>query len=202
MFNGILLLTGILALNLAGYFRSLKEKGVQNPIENFGQINANHYREGQPNAEDIATLRKPGIRAVTNLRDNGPREEEVWVRAAEMYYFKIPLSTTHPASGEQRAEFLKLVSTRAFWPVFVHCAARKHRTGAMTAVYRITFDYWTADMVYREMKRFGFCSLPTRGSLKRFVYQYFQHTCGALKTANLSFPGFDGVGAYATAEAE
>jgi tyrosine-protein phosphatase SIW14 len=198
----ILLLTSILALNLSGHSGSRTQKGTRNRIKNFGQINTNYYRGGQPDAKDIATLKELGIMTVVNLRNDGPREEEAWVRAAEMQYFNVQLSTTRPATREQTAEFLRLVSTPAHWPVFVHCAAGKHRTGAMTAVYRITHDSWTADQAYKEMKQYGYYSFPNHGSLKRFVYHYFQQTCGASKTANPSSQTFEGVGAYATAKVD
>jgi tyrosine-protein phosphatase SIW14 len=197
-----LFLTGILTLNLLGYSGSHTAKGDHNQIKNFGRINANYYRGGQPKAKDIATLKELGIKTVISLRNNGPREEEVWVRAAGMKYFNLPLSTTRPATREQTQKFLKLVSTPAHWPVLVHCAGGTHRTGAMTAIYRITFDSWTADMAYREMKQYGFYSFPNHGALKRFVYQYRQNTCGASKSAKSSSPAFEVWRAYASAKVD
>jgi tyrosine-protein phosphatase SIW14 len=186
VFSCILLLTGILTLNLTSHSGSHAEKGAGNRIENFGRINAIYYRGGQPKARDIATLKKLGIKTVINLRNDSLQEEETWVRAAGIKYFNLPLSATRPATREQTREFLKLVSTPAHWPVFVHCAAGRHRTGAMTAVYRITFDFWTADMAYSEMKQYGFYSFPDHGALKRFVYRYFQNSCSALESAGSS----------------
>ena len=58
------------------------------------------------------------------------------------------------ASEEQTAAFLKLVNDPANWPVYAHCKGGRHRTGQMTALYRITKDGWTAVESYREMKRY------------------------------------------------
>jgi protein tyrosine/serine phosphatase len=57
-----------------------------------------------------------------------------------------------PATEEQTASFLKLVNDAANWPVYVHCKGGRHRTGELTAIYRITNEGWTADQTYQEMK--------------------------------------------------
>jgi len=67
---------------------------------------------------------------------------------------------------------LKLVNDPANWPVYVHCAGGRHRTGAMTAIYRITHDSWDAERAFSEMKKYGYYSFPNHGSLKKYVYNY------------------------------
>src|SRR5262249_49324783 len=49
----------------------------------------------------------------------------------------------------------------------------RHRTGTMTAVYRMTQDGWTADRAYQEMKQYKFEGFPSHPTLKRFVYDYY-----------------------------
>jgi protein tyrosine/serine phosphatase len=72
--------------------------------------------------------------------------------------------------------FLSLVNDPANGPVYVHCKGGKHRTGALTAAYRITHDKWTADEAFEEMKRYdfndGFFGGPS--DQKRFVYSFYQ----------------------------
>jgi protein tyrosine/serine phosphatase len=58
-------------------------------------------------------------------------------------------------------------------PVFVHCQGGRHRTGVMTALYRITHDSWTADQAYEEMKEYRFARFPTHPKLKDFVFSYY-----------------------------
>ena len=57
-------------------------------------------------------------------------------------------------------------------PVYVHCAGGRHRTGVMTAVYRISHDGWTADEAFRgnEASKFGADFL--HAEFKKFVYAY------------------------------
>jgi protein tyrosine/serine phosphatase len=116
-------------------------------------------------------------------------KEKAWAQSAGLKYFNIPLSTSRPATAQQTEYFLKLVNNPANWPVYVHCAAGRHRTGAMTAIYRITQDSWTADLAYKEMKKYGYYSFPNHGSLKKFVYKYFESFLGSrIGTHSTSHP--------------
>jgi protein tyrosine/serine phosphatase len=69
--------------------------------------------------------------------------------------------------------FLSIVNEPSLQPVFVHCQGGRHRTGVMTAVYRMTQDQWTADQAYAEMKKFRFEGFPGHPALKSFVYEFF-----------------------------
>jgi protein tyrosine/serine phosphatase len=198
----ILFLASIFAMSIAGFSNPALEKCDNSRIKNFGRINANYYRGGQPKARDFEALKELGIKTVINLRKDDLKQEETWAQNAGMNYLKIPLSTTRPATREQTEEFLKLVREPAHWPVYVHCAAGRHRTGAMTAIYRITFDSWTADMAYKEMKQYGYYSFPNHGSLKEFVYRYFQGVSGASKKNKSASPGFTGKPSFANAGAD
>jgi tyrosine-protein phosphatase SIW14 len=143
-------------------------------ISNFGQINENYYRGGQPYAADCVLLKKLGIKTVIDLQKDGNFQEQSWVQDAGMQYIKIPLSSSHPATAEQTAYFLKTVNDPANWPVYVHCAAGRHRTGEMSAIYRITHDSWDADRAYAEMKKYGYYTFPNHGSLRNYVYIYYK----------------------------
>jgi protein tyrosine phosphatase (PTP) superfamily phosphohydrolase (DUF442 family) len=158
------------------------------PISNFGEINSNYYRGGQPDREGFAALKRFGIKSVIDLRNDPVRQEADWVRAAGMQYFNLPLSTSRPASAPETEYFLKLVNDEKNWPVYVHCKAGKHRTGEMTAVYRLTHDSWTADRAYQEMRRYKFYSFPFQGSLRDYVYAYFDKLRQALVISSPTQP--------------
>ena len=155
-------------------------------IRNFGRINENYYRGGQVKQVDFAALTTLGIKTVIDLQEDGSEKESGWARFADMKYYQIPLSTSRPATEEQTEYFLKLVNDPANWPVYVHCAAGRHRTGAMTAIYRITRDSWTADQAFAEMKRYGFYSFPNHGPLKDFVYRYYENRAKTVNEAVLN----------------
>lgn len=145
-------------------------------IENFGKINENYYRGSQPNQEEFAQLKRLGIKTVIDLREDYKKGEESWVRDLGMNYFRIPLKTSVAATDDQTNYFLSLVNDSARMPVYVHCKGGRHRTGAMTAIYRITHDNWTADQAYKEMKDYdfenGFFGGP--GAQKKYVFSFYE----------------------------
>ena len=144
-------------------------------IKNFGKINENYYRGSQPKQAEYAQLKKLGIKTVIDLRRDHERDAEEWAHAAGLAYFLIPMRPGTPATSEQTNYFLSLVNDSANWPVYVHCKGGKHRTGALTAIYRISHDGWTADQAYAEMKQYdfddGFFGGP--GAQKKFVYSFY-----------------------------
>jgi protein tyrosine/serine phosphatase len=81
--------------------------------------------------------------------------------------------TTHKApTPAQLAEFLQTVNDAARQPVYVHCVGGRHRTGVMTAVYRMVHDGWAADRAFEEMKQFKFGADFLHREFKDFVYSY------------------------------
>jgi tyrosine-protein phosphatase SIW14 len=141
-------------------------------IDNFGQVSPTFYRGAQPKDGDYADLAALGIRTVIDLTKDGREDEPGLVKRAGMQFFRIPMTTTDRPSDEAVATFLKLVVDPAKQPVYVHCQGGRHRTGTMTAVYRMTVDGWTADRAYAEMKQYKFEGFPGHPELKGFVYDY------------------------------
>ena len=145
-------------------------------IANFAQVNEHYYRGSQPTAEQYAELKRFGIKTVIDLREDYKKDEEASVRDLGMQFFRIPLKTRVAATAEQTAFFLGLVNDPANWPVYVHCKGGRHRTGAMTGIYRITHDGWTANQVWEEMKKYEFENGLFGGpsAQKKFVFSFYQ----------------------------
>ena len=142
-------------------------------IDNFGRISAAYYRGAQPEGHDYADLAALGVKTVINLTsDDALAEEPGMVEEAGMKYVSLPMTTRLVPTSEQLAQFLAIVNDPAHQPVFVHCVGGKHRTGVMTAVYRMTQHSWTADEAFKEMKQFKFGSDFLHPEFKRFVYGY------------------------------
>jgi protein tyrosine/serine phosphatase len=89
-----------------------------------------------------------------------------------MNFIRIPMTTHAAPTPEQVAQFLKLVDDPANQPVYVHCQGGRHRTGVMTAIYRIAREGWTADRAFAEMKQYKFGADILHSEFKRFVYAY------------------------------
>ena len=142
-------------------------------IDNFGRIDANYYRGAQPQGRDYADLAALGIKTVINLTsDDASPDEKGMVEKAGMKYLQIPMTTHAIPTAAQLAEFLKVVNDSASQPVYVHCVGGKHRTGVMTAAYRISHDGWTSDQAFKEMKQFKFGADFLHAEFKQFVYGY------------------------------
>jgi protein tyrosine phosphatase (PTP) superfamily phosphohydrolase (DUF442 family) len=141
-------------------------------IDNFGKINDTYYRGAQPKASDYADLAAMGIKTVIDLQKDGRSDESGLVQRAGMQFYRIEMTTTDRPTQAQIAQFFKIVSDPANQPVFVHCAGGRHRTGTMTALYRMTQDGWGADRAYAEMKQFRFEGFPDHPVLRNFVYAY------------------------------
>ena len=142
-------------------------------IDNFGRINDRYYRGAQPDAPDFTDLAAIGIKTVIDLTRDGRDDEQALAEHAGMKFYRIPLTTSERPSEAAIARFLKLVDDPANQPVYVHCQGGRHRTGVMTAVYRMMHDGWTADQAYKEMKQYRFEGFPGHPALKSFVYDYY-----------------------------
>jgi tyrosine-protein phosphatase SIW14 len=142
-------------------------------IDNFGVVNANYFRGGQPKSHDFADLKALGVKLVIDLAEEGDKNEGASVEAAGMKFIRIPLSTGEAPPQAAIDQFLKDVNDPANQPVYVHCMGGRHRTGALTAVYRMTHDGWTADQAFSEMKQYKFGADFFHPELKKFVYAFY-----------------------------
>jgi protein tyrosine/serine phosphatase len=141
-------------------------------IDNFGKVNANYYRGAQPQGHDYADLAGVGIKTVIDFTEDGDASEASIVKDLGMTFYRIPMNTHRVPTKEQLTQFLKIVNDPASQPVYVHCQGGRHRTGVMTAVYRMTNDSWTADKAFAEMKQYKYGADFLHTEFKQFVYDY------------------------------
>lgn len=165
----------LVVLQLALVVAAQSPDQTKQVIKNFGKVNDNYYRGSQPDADQFRELKRLGVKTVIDLRKDRIEESSEWARAAGLQYVNIPLTTKSPATEDQSGYFLKLVNDPANWPVYVHCKGGRHRTGQMTAIYRITQDGWTAEQAYKEMKTYDFeDSFFYPRVLKKHVFSYYE----------------------------
>jgi tyrosine-protein phosphatase SIW14 len=142
-------------------------------IDNFAKVNATYYRGAQPLGQDYADLAALGVRTVIDLTSNDARpEERSNVERNGMHYVRIPMTTHQPPTAAELDAFLGIASDKANQPVYVHCVGGRHRTGVMTAVYRMTFDGLTGAMAFKEMKQFKYGADMLHPEFKEFVQRY------------------------------
>jgi protein tyrosine/serine phosphatase len=151
------------------------DKSQKIQIKNFGCVNEKFYRGAQPGARDYADLAAMGVKTIIDLQKDGEGNEKSLVEAQGMKFFRIGMSDKSSPAFEQAEQFLKIVNDPANQPVFIHCRGGRHRTGAMTAIYRLTHDGWNADKAFLEMKQYDFDYGFGHSPLKRFVYDYYSN---------------------------
>ena len=166
----------VLLLALSGSIAAQSpSKSATTSIRNFGKVNDNYYRGSQPTAKQYEDLKRMGVKTIVDLRKDRLKEASNWARAAGLQYINIPLLPHRAATEDQTNEFLKLVNDPENQPVYVHCAGGRHRTGQMTAIFRITNDGWTGDQAYTEMKKYDFeDSFFYPRSVKKHVFSYYE----------------------------
>jgi tyrosine-protein phosphatase SIW14 len=141
-------------------------------IGNFGKVNDTYFRGAQPSGSDYADLAAIGVKTVIDLQADGPSNEASAVKSAGMQFFRIGMTTSKAPTDTQVAQFFEIVNDPARQPVYVHCAGGRHRTGTMTALYRMTNDGWTPAQAYNEMKQYHFEGWPDHPVLRNYVYNY------------------------------
>jgi protein tyrosine/serine phosphatase len=142
-------------------------------IDNFGRVDDTLYRGAQPEGRDYQDLKKLGIKTIVNLTsDDADPAEKALTEQAGMTYVQIPMTTHTAPTSAQLAQFLSIVNDPATQPVYVHCVGGRHRTGVMTAAYRMTHEGWSGEQAFKEMKQYNFGADFLHPEFKQFVYGY------------------------------
>jgi protein tyrosine/serine phosphatase len=181
----ILSISVALVLSVIAYARpngkneaNSKEVHTVGDIGNFGQVTDFYYRGEQPRGADYNQLAAIGVKTIIDLRDDPKDYAKALTEQAGMKYINLPMSDKDYPAPEVAARFLSLVNDESNWPVYVHCAGGRHRTGAMTAVFRMTVQGWDANRAYEEMKDYDFYTRWGHKAMKKFVFDYFRDMSG------------------------
>jgi protein tyrosine phosphatase (PTP) superfamily phosphohydrolase (DUF442 family) len=133
------------------------------------------YRSGQLSADGFAdAVDRFHFRTIVNLQDDYPdpdvelhfwgggaiKETDLCRRLGVRYVVLKPDLIPRPETRTKRPEavddFLELMDAADVYPVLLHCKAGLHRTGCLSAVYRMEYQGWTSAAAYEEMKDLGF----------------------------------------------
>lgn len=179
--SGILLAEAVLSSNPARIASVATERdapdetrdaAITTSLPLYQRVNADYSRGSQPAHGGIETLVTLGFRSVVDLRSSYDRPEELKIAAerAGLAYYSLPLSVWEPPDDAQANEFIALVTDKSRGPFFVFCADGLHRTGEMTAIYRLVNDNWDIGRALKEMDDVGFS--PYYYSLRNYVWKY------------------------------
>ncbi len=118
------------------------------------------YRSAQPNTRQIKNLMdEHDIRTLLIARENGGKrvpDEIEFARDHGLNVVNIPIKSQQPVPDEQVAEFFRCVDDPQNHPILIHCAAGRHRTGYLCALYRIERQGWSVEQAIEEMLSFRF----------------------------------------------
>lgn len=148
---------------------------VEVDVNNFGKVTDFLYRGAQPKEDEYSQLADLGIKTVIDLRDDPKGFAREGSERNGMQYINMPMSDKDYPEADAANRFLEIVNNQDNWPVFVHCAGGRHRTGAMTAVYRMTMQGWDIERAYEEMKDYDFYTRWGHKSMKTYVYDYYRN---------------------------
>lgn len=169
----------ILTLSLATAAAAQTPELSNITIYNFAKVSDDYYRGGQPLGEDFARLSALGVKTVINLtnEEDGRGEEKQLVAQHGMRYLNIPMDTRKAPTNAEIAAFLSAVDEDG--GVYVHCVGGRHRTGVMTAVYRMTKDGLTGEQAFNEMKQYKYGPDFLHPEFKKFVHAFKPTTSAA-----------------------
>jgi protein tyrosine/serine phosphatase len=142
-------------------------------VKNFGKVNDHIYRGAQPDGDEYKKLAAIGIKTIIDLRERPEKDARRLAEDAGLQYVNIGLNDRRPPTESESNHFLQLVNDENNWPVYVHCAGGRHRTGVLMAIYRMEVDGWDARRAYEEMKEYKFYSRFGHGDMKDYVFEYF-----------------------------
>jgi protein tyrosine/serine phosphatase len=111
------------------------------------------WRGAQPSAQGFRNLDAAGAKTVISLREQ--HDDLPLLAGTKLRYVRLPSHAWDPEEA-QLVLFLKILDDPKNWPVFVHCAEGRDRTGYSVATYRMVVEKWRADDAIHEMFDFRF----------------------------------------------
>lgn len=125
---------------------------IQCSIGNTFRVSEELFRCEQPEAKDVADLKKLGVKSILNLRNYHTDSSKL-----ETAGFKLLLERMD--AGKITVDQL-VAALRQFRdapkPLLVHCWHGSDRTGTFVAAYRIVFLNWTREAALDEFVHGGF----------------------------------------------
>lgn len=121
-------------------------------VHNFGQVNKQIYRGGEPSLVGLQELGAMGVKIDLDLREPGGATDFERKEAEKlgMKFINIPFSAFFAPTTAQMEKVLSLFVQDKSDPIFVHCLRGKDRTGTVIACYRIQHDGWSNGAALEE----------------------------------------------------
>ena len=151
------------------------------------------YRSGQMTASGMRdAIDRYGIKTVINLQHENPdphmperwlgkpsvRESELCKELGVKYVLLTPDILPKPNDLTKPPpvvdEYLAVLDDESNYPILLHCKAGLHRTGRLTAIYRMEYQGWGVGESLRELRANGYGFIASSES-DEFVIQFVQN---------------------------
>ena len=105
-------------------------------------------------------MERAGVKTILNLRSD--HDDLALLRGTKLKYLRIPMRAWDPDQGDAAQLVLVMATLDRLrhdpktWPIFIHCAGGKDRTGYSVAAYRMAFENWKPDDAIEEMFDYHF----------------------------------------------
>jgi hypothetical protein len=151
------------------------------------------YRSGQMTAAGLReAIERYGIKTVLNLQHENPdpvlpegwlgrpavTESEVCRQLGARYVLLTPDVLPQPNDVTTRPpvvdDYLRLLDDPASYPILIHCKAGLHRTGRLTAIYRMEYEGWSTGDALRELRANGY-GYGMASEADDFIVQFVKH---------------------------
>jgi protein tyrosine phosphatase (PTP) superfamily phosphohydrolase (DUF442 family) len=151
------------------------------------------YRSGQMTAAGFReAVERFKIKTVINLQHENPdplmperwlgkpviRESEVCEQMKVRYVLLTPDILPEPNDLTKEppavAEFVHILDDETAYPILLHCKAGLHRTGRLTAIYRMEKEGWDVGDALREMRANGY-GFGMASEADEFIIQFVQN---------------------------
>jgi protein tyrosine/serine phosphatase len=151
------------------------------------------YRSGQMTAAGFREMiDRHGIKTVINLQNEDPDpllrerwfgkpylpESELCKQLGVNYHLLEPDILPEPNSLDKRPPvldaYLAILDDESAYPVLLHCKAGLHRTGRLTAIYRMEYEGWSVGEAMRELRANGYGFIMSSEE-DNYVIQYIQN---------------------------
>jgi protein tyrosine/serine phosphatase len=151
------------------------------------------YRSGQMTADGFReTINRYHIRTVINLQHEEPDPwlADHWLGSGKVHEsalcaqlgvkYVLLKPDVLPANNQLDDippavdEFLALLDKESNYPVLFHCKAGLHRTGRLTAIYRMEYMGWSPGEALRELRANGYGYMAA-SEADEFIIQFVQN---------------------------
>jgi protein tyrosine/serine phosphatase len=157
-------------------------------VNNFGKVTDFYYRGAQPKEDEYGQLASIGIKTIIDLRNDPKEQAKTIAERAGLKYINLPLSDKNYPAADTADKFLALINDKNNLPVYVHCIGGRHRTGAMTAVFRMKVQGWNIEKAYDEMKDYDFYTRWGHKAIKEYVFDYYRELLVSRKEEQKNAP--------------